>query len=453
MSRPEWQDERLLRISDFASEALSNARGIHIYLPPGYDKETDRRYPVLYMLDGQGIFDPNPFSNSSWQIHRTADRQISEGRMEPILIVGIDNNGEDRLNEYAFAVGSEACIPGAPDIVCKGEAFERFLIGELKPYIDRMFRTLPDREHTALMGSSMGGLATYHLGFRNPHIFSKLGILSPYFIRLDPNTLKETRFYNRYVGITDLKLWIDIGEIEANILVRHVRGVVEELTDQGYVSGDNMMFYEVPGAAHTEKDWAARAHLPLLYFFGQPGKPVAAKLHGSTEFGLSGMTGWLNPVVSYDTGFQMTDLNGAFEADNPSILTVKKNGVVKATREGTTRVVYCGPGVSAQTEATVVEYLSEYVEVSIRVEVPPDTPAKAAILIGRLAVPRMSDRLFGGEFRLPRDMTVRCKIVTDLGAREAGPDGGQTPYRIIRWKEERNPEYRVEAWERRNGAI
>lgn len=453
MSPSELQEERLLLIPSFASEVLKNSRGIRIYLPPGYDKETDRRYPVLYMHDGQGIFDPNPFSNSSWQIQRTADRLISEGRMEPILIVGIDNNGEDRLNEYAFAVGSGTCIPGAPDIVCKGAAYERFLIEELKPYIDRSFRTLPDREHTALMGSSMGGLATYHLGFRNPHIFSKLGMLSPYFIRLDPNTLEETRFYNRYSEIADLKLWIDIGEIEANILVRHVRGVVEELTEQGYVPGDNLMFYEVPGAAHTEKDWAERAHLPLLYFFGQPGKPVAATLHGSTEFGLSGMTGRLNPVVAYDTGFRMTDLNGAFEADDPSILAVGKNGVVKPSWIGTTRVVYSSPGVNAQTEATVIGHLSEQVEVSIRIEVPPDTPAKEAILIGKLVVPRMSDRLFGGEFRLPRDMTVRCKIVTDLGVHEAGPDGGEAPYRIIRWKEERNPAYRVEAWERRNGAI
>ncbi|MNE17399.1 Endo-1,4-beta-xylanase Z precursor [compost metagenome] len=453
MIHPKPQNERLLRIPDFASEALGNERGIHIYLPPGYDKEQDMRYPVLYMHDGQGIFDPNPFSNSSWQVHRTVDRLISEGLMRPILIVGIDNNGEDRLNEYAFAVGEGDCIPGAPDIVCKGEAYERFLIEELKPYIDRSFRTLPDREHTALMGSSMGGLATYHLGFRNPHIFSKLGILSPYFIRLNPNTLEETRFYNRYAGITDLKLWIDIGEIEANILVRHVRGFVEELVEEGYTPGDNLMFYEVPGAAHTEQDWAERVHLPLMYFFGYPGKPVAAELYGSAEFGLTGMTGWFNAVVAYDTGFRMTDMNGTFDADDPSILTIGRNGVVKPFREGTTRVVYRGQDVRAQTEATVIGHLSEHVKVSVHIEVPPDTPAKAALLIGKMVVPRISDQLFCGEFLLPRDMTVRCKIVTDLGIHEAGPSGADIPYRIIRWSEERNPVYRVEAWERRNGAI
>lgn len=449
MIHPKLHDERLLRIPAFASEALGNERGIHIYLPPGYNMEPDRCYPVLYMHDGQGIFEPNPFSNSSWQVHQTADRLISEGLMEPILIVGIENNGEDRMNEYAFGVGEGTSIPNDPKIVaCKGEAYEKFLIEELKPFIDRSFRTLPDREHTALMGSSMGGLVTYHLGFRNPHVFSKLGILSPYFIRLDPNTLEENRLYNRY-NRTDLKLWVDIGEIEANILVRHVRGVVQELVDQGYMPGEDLMFYEVPGAAHTEEDWAERVHMPLLYFFGQVGQPVSVKLYGSEKFGLTGMTNWLNPVVTYDTGFRMTDLNGHFEVDDPSMLTVGRDGVVKALQEGTTCVVYSGLEVRAEKGVTVVGHLSEHVEVSISIVVPPDTPAKATLLIGKLVIPRVSDKLFYGEFRLPRDMTVRCKILTDLGVQEAGANGEEIPYRMIRWGEERNPVFHVEAWERR----
>lgn len=453
MTNPNTWDERLLQIPVFASAAMEQERGMHIYLPPSYYDEPSRRFPVLYMHDGQGLFKPNPFSNSSWNVHQTADRLIAEGLMEEIIIVGIDNRGEERLNEYAFAVEDE-CIPGAPDIVCKGELYERFLIEELKPYIDQSFRTLPDREHTALMGSSMGGLATYHIGFRNPHIFSKLGILSPYFIRLDPNTLEETRFYNRYSGIDNLSLWIDIGEVEANILVRHVRGVVGELIEQGYAPDDNLMFHEVPGAAHTEKDWADRVHLPLLYFFGNLGQPVAAKLYGRTEFGLTGMNSWLNPVVTFDSGFEMTDLNGVFETSDPSILEVKGDGVVRPFKKGNAQITYRGKAaVNAQVEASVVEHLSDVVNVSICIRVPAETPAKEAILVGKLAVPRISKQLFGGVFQLPRDMAVRCKIVTDSGVHEAGANGEVIPYRIIRWNEDTKLEYRVEAWENQNGSL
>ncbi|WP_410772168.1 alpha/beta hydrolase [Fontibacillus sp. BL9] len=449
---PNTWNERLLHIPSFVSAAMEQKRGMRIYLPPGYYEEPGRRYPVLYMHDGQGIFHPNPFSNNSWNIHRTADRLIAEGLMEEIIIVGIDNRGEERINEYAFAV-EDGCIPDAPDIVCKGEAYERFLIEELKPYIDRSLRTLPGREHTALMGSSMGGLATYHIGFRNGHIFSKLGILSPYFIRLNPNTLEETRFYNRYTGINNMNLWVDVGEVEANILVRHVRGVIGELMDQGYVPSDNLMFYEVPGAAHTEKDWADRVHMPLLYFFGNPGKPVAAKLYGRTEFGLTGMSSWLNPVVSFDSGFRMTDLNGVFETSDPSLLEVNKDGVVRPFRKGNAQITYRGKVVNAQAETSVVEHLSEMVKVSIRIRVPVETPAKEAILIGKLAVPRISEQLFGGVFHLPRDMAVRYKVVTDSGVHEAGPNGEFIPYRIQRLNEDTKLEYRVEAWEKQNGSL
>lgn len=122
---PNTWDERLLRIPAFVSVAMEQERGLHIYLPHGYYEEPSRRYPVLYMHDGQGIFNPNPFSNSSWNVHLTADRLISEGLMEEIIIVGIDNRGEERLNEYAFAV-EDGCIP-VPRILCaKGNYMRDF---------------------------------------------------------------------------------------------------------------------------------------------------------------------------------------------------------------------------------------------------------------------------------------------------------------------------------------
>ncbi|RIE02368.1 alpha/beta hydrolase [Cohnella faecalis] len=331
------------RIEDFFSAKLSNKRDLRIYLPPGYSDYTNRRYPVLYMHDGQGLFDPGSFSQASWLVHETADRLIAEGRLEEIIIVGIDNKGDERLHEFTFPLDATGGIPGAPDAECRGTLYERFIIDELKPFIDRSFRTLPDRSHTGMMGSSLGGLVTYHIGFRNPAVFSKLGIVSPHFVRLDLNSLEEFPFYRSY-GFNDLKLWIDIGEIEAHILTRHVREVVDELIGEGFIPGFGLAYCEVPDAAHTEHDWAERLQSPLLFMFGKVGRPVSLRLHGRGQIGLKGATYRLNPLISYDSGFAQTVLQGTYEVEFPEILEVQPDGTLVPKKPGTTQVRFVKGG-------------------------------------------------------------------------------------------------------------
>ncbi|WP_138226388.1 alpha/beta hydrolase [Paenibacillus algicola] len=384
MSKAAFLDHRLEIIPDFESSVLGHSRSIRVYLPPSYCEEEELRYPVLYMHDGQGLFDPNPMSGTSWHMHETTDRLIAEGRLQEILIVGIDNRGEARSHEYSFPLQGGR-IPGASDIHCEGERYEQFLIQELKPFIDARYRTLSDRDNTALMGSSMGGLVTYHLGFRNPDVFSKLGILSPYFYRLELNTLEETRFYIRYEHRPNVNIWMDIGGIEDNILVRHVRSVADELVELGFQQDHDLVYREWPYAAHTEQDWAERVHLPLLYLFGTP----ACESEGEPP--------WAR------TGLPKRDKRYSHDA-------------------------------------------RERVQVELSIKVPPGTPAKDMIWIGKLAVPRISAGVFGGTFKLPKGMGVRFRIHTDLGYHEAGPAGEELPFRRITWDHDMRLECSVKGW-------
>ncbi|RIE01285.1 alpha/beta hydrolase [Cohnella faecalis] len=201
----------IMRIEGFRSENLNNERDLFIYLPPGYTESEDRRYPVLYVHDGQNLFHP-AMNGQSWNLHRTADRLIANGSIEEIIIVGIANMGAERANEFMHPLDGVLYQNDKENITPRGILYERFLIGEIKPYIDGMLRTKPGAADTALMGSSRGGKVTYHIGIRRPDVFGKLGILSPYFYYVNPLSLEEHRMYASFPSKSPLsKIWIDLG--------------------------------------------------------------------------------------------------------------------------------------------------------------------------------------------------------------------------------------------------
>lgn len=134
----------------FHSEYLNNDRELFVYLPPSYQREPNRRYPVLYMHDGQNIFHP-AFNGYSWNVHAAADRLIAERRMEEIIIVGISNMGMERADEFTHDLEGVRYQDDKFPVQPRGHLYERFLIEEVKPYVDALFRTQPEPEHTALM--------------------------------------------------------------------------------------------------------------------------------------------------------------------------------------------------------------------------------------------------------------------------------------------------------------
>ncbi|HEX8702994.1 MAG TPA: alpha/beta hydrolase-fold protein [Myxococcaceae bacterium] len=239
----------------FHSPQLGNQRTLIISLPPSYRENPLKRYPVLYMHDGQNAFeDSTSFAGVSWGADRTSHLLIEQGLMDEVLIVGVANTGQGRVYEYT---------PG-PDSGRTGGAdrYGRFLIDTVKPWVDGRYRTLPGREDTALMGSSLGGLVSFYLGMRYPHVFSKVACLSSSFMW---NGLDLVRQMEAAPERLPVKFYIDAGTnrdpLKPTQLMR------DALKARGYVHGEDLYYYEHKGGRHHESSWAARVHLPLSYLF------------------------------------------------------------------------------------------------------------------------------------------------------------------------------------------
>jgi predicted alpha/beta superfamily hydrolase len=249
----------LERHERFRSTFLPDDRNIVIYLPPGYEAGGARRYPVLYMHDGQNLFDPQTAYQKGhhWQVGETADRLIDAGQLTPLIIVGIDNTGGRRIHEYT---------PTPDRKLGGGEAadYGRLIVEELKPLIDHTYPTQPDRLHTGMAGSSLGALVTLYLGLTRPDVFSRLGILSP-------SVWWERRTILRAVREAqpkpDLRLWVDMGTAEGRRGLADARALRTALVKKGWCEGDDLQYSEHEGATHSEASWAARVGPMLQYLF------------------------------------------------------------------------------------------------------------------------------------------------------------------------------------------
>ena len=167
------------------SDGILAQRDLIVWLPESYATNSDKHYPVLYMHDGQNVFDPiTAYTGYDWQADETATRLIREGRIRDIIIVGIYNTN-DRLEEYSASP--------------LGEAYRRFVVETVKPLIDSNYRTLPGRAHTATIGSSMGGLVSFLLAWHHPDIFGMASCLSPSFIFRKNQAIRQIkkRFWKR----------------------------------------------------------------------------------------------------------------------------------------------------------------------------------------------------------------------------------------------------------------
>ncbi len=245
----------LEKVHGFHAPQLGNKRTLSISLPPSYAENPFKRYPVLYMHDGQNAFeDSTSFGGVSWGAHRTSHSLVAQGLMDEIIIVGVANTGQRRVYEYT--PGPDTGRTGGADL------YGRFLIDTVKPWIDGRYRTLPGREDTALMGSSLGGLVSFYLGLRYPHVFSKVACLSSSFMW---NGLELVRQVATAPERVPVKFYIDAGTnrdpLKPTQLMR------DALKARGYVHGEDMYYYQHKGGRHHEASWAARVHIPLRYLF------------------------------------------------------------------------------------------------------------------------------------------------------------------------------------------
>jgi len=231
------------------SRIMEGNRDLFVWLPANYSQNDSKRYPVLYMQDGQNLIDPKTsYSGKDWQVDEIVTRLIKEYKINEIIVVGIYNT-DMRLEEYS---ASE-----------RGKKYTKFIIEGLKPFVDSKYRTLSDNKNSAIMGSSMGGLASFLIAWKHPEVFSMAGCLSSSFYYNDDKVFK---MLDEYDGPKKhIKFYIDHGE---DGLIRGQK-MFCKLSQMGYVIGTDLDYFYAPKAEHNESEWAKRLERPLIFFYGK----------------------------------------------------------------------------------------------------------------------------------------------------------------------------------------
>ena len=258
---PDTPHPRLRLHRGFRGRHLPDARDIIVYLPPGYEEEPERTYPVLYMQDGQNLFDPRTsfIKGRTWEMREQADEVIEAGEVEPLVIVGIYNTGNRRLAEYTHERdwqrgGGEA------------DRYGLLVTEDLMPWIAHRYRVQTDRASTGLGGSSLGGLVTLYLGLRFAHHFGRLAVLSPSVWWNHKSILgylneRAPQIWERP------KMWLDVGEKEGQRTLRDAELLARRLKANGWVPGQTLHFERVPDGTHDEASWARRVEPMLKFLF------------------------------------------------------------------------------------------------------------------------------------------------------------------------------------------
>ena len=255
---------------------LIAAREVEVWLPPSYASQPDRRYPVLYMHDGQNVFDPEQSRYSGWDWG--VDEAMTELNLEAI-VVAPHSVDATRFADYfpqgadaAFGARIRADIDDYDSQPLTGDAYLRYLVSELKPHIDATYRTRPGPDHTAVMGSSMGGLISLYAVTEYPEVFGRAGMVSTHFPMGD-GALVEF-FEGRLPDPATHQLYFDYG---TETLDHNYEGYQDRmdaaLEAAGYTRGVNWTTRKFEGHDHSERSWRNRVHVPLQFLLGDANVP------------------------------------------------------------------------------------------------------------------------------------------------------------------------------------
>ena len=242
----------LIPTDKLAMPGLDRDRGLRIYVPPGYSDHPERRYPVIYMHDGQNLFDAKTAYAAEWGVDETLNDLARTDHFEAIA-VGIDNSDKrmSELNPY----------PGPELKEAEGTEYMRFIVEVVKPYIDRTYRTLPDRDHTAIVGSSMGGLITHYALLAYPEVFSKYGVFSPSYWA-SPELVARAEKTPVPAGT---RIYLFVGHLEGAIMENPAQAM--DATLSAKAAPGSVTYHVGPEAKHSETAWRPEFRTAVRWLF------------------------------------------------------------------------------------------------------------------------------------------------------------------------------------------
>jgi predicted alpha/beta superfamily hydrolase len=253
-----------LWLHELKSRIFRNTRTVRVWLPPDCDRRGETRYPVLYLNDGQNLFEPTTaFAGVHWQVGETANRLIAEGKIAPLIIVGIDNMGRNRVREYIPYRSLDPRVIGP-----QGKRYPDFLRREVMPLIEKYYSVAKGPENAGLGGSSLGGLITLYTQLAMPGVFGRLLIESPSLFVANRRIMEECRHFRDW----PFRLYLGMGTQEVGHAEKDER-IVNDARELGNIlraaglDEQRLKIQIEEGAAHSESAWAARfpAALEFLY--------------------------------------------------------------------------------------------------------------------------------------------------------------------------------------------
>ncbi len=256
-----------LRLHEFHSRTFRNTRFLRVWLPPGYDlvENSARRYPTLYLNDGQNLFEPSiSFTGVEWQVDETVDRLIREGVVPPMIIVGIDNAGKDRFREYMPHRSLQPMM-----LRVQGQKYPSFLTKEVMPFVARHYRIATGPENTGLGGSSLGALISLHTAAVRPGLIGHLLLESPSLWASNRQMMRESRAIKSWPE----RVFIATGTAEADREDKN-RSMVDDVRELASIfrraglSDHRLRLQIEEGAKHHESAWAKRFPDALTFLFG-----------------------------------------------------------------------------------------------------------------------------------------------------------------------------------------
>ncbi len=273
--------ENVIKHAQFTSRFVA-PRDIDVWLPPGYEENPETRYPVIYMHDGQMLFDPaNCWNKQAWEVDSVMTRLIDKGRVEPAIIVGIWSTHKRFLEYMPYRPLQKMTAEEQTDFYKiehgrpLSDYYLSFIVSDLKPFIDTTYRVKTDRDNTYIIGSSMGALISAYAISLYPNIFGGAGCVSTHWpghvdAETDVSAFLVDYFSENLPPAGDHKIYFDHGTkgLDARYEVPQNR-MDEQMKAKGYVQGKDWMTRKFKGHDHNEVFWRQRVAVPLEFFLGK----------------------------------------------------------------------------------------------------------------------------------------------------------------------------------------